>query len=54
VADQLADVYIQSEKIYGSVKHRGAFASMVAYQKDGIYYEELIENDDLVFMDFNE
>jgi ribulose-5-phosphate 4-epimerase/fuculose-1-phosphate aldolase len=54
VENQLLDVYIQSEKVYGNVKHRGAFASMVIYQKDGVHYEELLENEDLIFMDSNE
>lgn len=48
--DLLLNVYIQSEKVYGTVKHMGAFASMVKYEIDGIQYEELLENDDLLFI----
>lgn len=48
--DKLLNVYIQSEKVYGTVKSMGAFASMVKYVIDGIQYEELLENDDLLFI----
>ncbi len=48
--DQLLNVYIQSEKIYGTVEKMGAFASMVKYEIDGVQYEELLENDDLLFI----
>ena len=48
--DKLLNVYIQSEKVYGTVKKMGAFASVVKYEIDGIQYEELLENDDLVFI----
>jgi hypothetical protein len=46
VEDQLLDVYIYSEAVYGTIKFMGAFASMVTYEKNGIHYEELLENDD--------
>ncbi len=48
--DQLRNVYIQSEKVYGAVKKMGAFASVVNYEIDGIQYEELLENEDLLFL----
>ena len=48
--DKLLNVYIQSEQVYGSVEKMGAFASMVKYQIDGVQYEELLENDDLIFL----
>lgn len=48
--EQLLNVYIQSEKVYGTVKKMGAFASYVKYEIDGIQYEELLENDDLTFI----
>lgn len=48
--DQLLNVYIQSEQVYGTVEKMGAFASMVKYEIDGIQYEELLENDDLLFI----
>ena len=44
-------VYIHSEKIVGSVEQLGAFASVVKYTKDGIEYEELLENDDFSIID---
>jgi hypothetical protein len=50
VEDKLLNVYIQSEKVYGTVKKMGAFASMVIYEIDGIQYEELLENEDLLFL----
>lgn len=48
--DKLLNVYIQSEQTYGTVKKMGAFASMVKYEINGIQYEELLENDDLLFL----
>jgi len=50
VEDKLLDVYIQSEQVYGTVEKMGAFASVVKYEIDGIQYEELLENDDLLFL----
>ena len=44
-------VYIYSEKSYGAVEQLGAFASMVKYQKDGIDYEVLLENDEFAIVD---
>lgn len=44
-------VYIFEEKAYGTVDKLGAFASMVKYQKDGIEYEELFENEDFAIVD---
>lgn len=48
--DKLLNVYIQSEKVYGTVNKMGAFASVVKYEIDGVQYEELLENDDLLFL----
>jgi len=50
VEDKLLNVYIQSEQVYGTVERMGAFASVVTYEIDGIQYEELLENDDLLFL----
>jgi hypothetical protein len=50
VEDKLIDVYIYSEKIYGTIKSMGAFASMVSYELDGVQYEELLENDDFTII----
>lgn len=32
--------------IYGTVEALGAFASKVKYEKDGVEYEEFLENDE--------
>jgi hypothetical protein len=44
-------VYIYEEKIYGTVDQLGAFASVVKYNKEGIDYEELLENDEFAIVD---
>ena len=44
-------VYVYTEKLYGTVEQLGAFASMVKYQKDGIDYEVLLENDEFAIVD---
>lgn len=44
-------VYIHELNQYGSVENLGAFASVVKYQKDGIEYEELMENDEFAIVD---
>jgi len=53
VEDQLIDVYIYSEKVYGTIKYMGAFASMVTYEIEGVQYEELLENDDFMIVGEN-
>lgn len=45
------NVLIKSEKVHGTTKSIGAHASIVEYSKNGIYYQEMIENDDLTFME---
>lgn len=44
-------VFIHSEGCFGSVEKLGAFASNVRYTKDGIEYEELLENDEFSVVD---
>jgi len=44
-------VYIHDEKVYGTVDKLGAFASTVKYQKEGIEYEVLLENDEFAIVD---
>ena len=44
-------VFIHEEKLYGTVEKLGAFASTVKYQKDGVDYEELFENDEFAIVD---
>lgn len=58
--DRVTIVYIHDENVYGTVEKMGAFASEVKYQKDGIEYVVLIENDEfaiveeIVFQHFEE
>jgi len=44
-------VFIHSEGVFGSVEKLGAFASNVVYQKDGIEYQELLENEEFSVVD---
>jgi hypothetical protein len=39
-------VFIHSIGTYGTVETLGAFASKVKYEKDGVEYEETLENDE--------
>lgn len=58
--DRVTIVYIHDENVYGTVEKMGAFASEVKYQKDGVEYIILIENDEfaiveeIVFQHFEE
>jgi len=49
--DTISIVFIHSEGCFGSTEKIGAFASLVKYQKDGIEYEEIIENEDFSIVD---
>ena len=44
-------VFLHEEGVYGTVEQMGAFLSMVKYNKDGIEYNELIENDEFAIVD---
>lgn len=44
-------VYLHTEHTYGTVEKMGAFASVVKYTKDGIEYEELLENEEFAIVD---
>lgn len=44
-------VFIYSEQVYGTVDSFGAYASKVRFNKDGVEYEEVIDNDDFVILD---
>lgn len=48
--DKSPNVYIQSERTFGTIKKLGAFAAVVSYEKDGIQYEELLEYEDIIFL----
>ncbi len=44
-------VYIHSEKCHGTVEKLGAWASIVKYNKDGMEYSELMENEEFNIID---
>jgi hypothetical protein len=44
-------VFIHSLNVYGTIEKMGAYASVVKYTKDGIDYQELIENDEFAIVD---
>ena len=49
--DRVLIVFIHDLGLYGSTEKLGAFASIVKYTKDGVEYEELIDNSDFSIMD---
>lgn len=44
-------VFIHDEGVYGTVEKLGAWASLVKYTKEGIEYNELLENSDFAIVD---
>ena len=44
-------VFVHEEGVYGTVDQLGAVASLVKYEKDGIDYEVLLENDEFAIVD---
>jgi len=44
-------VFIHSEQCHGTVEKLGAWASIVKYNKDGIEYSELMENEEFTIVD---
>lgn len=44
-------VFIHSEQCYGTVEKLGAWASAVIYTKEGIEYNELMENEEFTIVD---
>lgn len=44
-------VYIPDEQCYGTTSSFGAYASLVKYTKNGLGYETLILNEDLIFLE---
>jgi hypothetical protein len=44
-------VFIHAERLYGSVESLGLYASKVKYQKDGIEYEETLDNEEFTVME---
>lgn len=49
--DRLSVVFIHEEGVYGTVEKLGAFASLVKYQKDGMEYEVILENEEFAIVD---
>jgi len=49
--DKYLIVWLHEEQVYGDVESLGTYASVVRYKKDGIDYEETIENSDFTIMD---
>jgi hypothetical protein len=44
-------VFIHSERLYGTVESLGLYASKIKYQKDGIEYEEVFDNEEFTVME---
>ncbi len=44
-------VFIHGERAYGTVETLGLYASKVKYHKDGIEYEEVLDNDEFTVME---
>jgi hypothetical protein len=44
-------VYIVDEEVHGTVVSMGAHASRVKYEKEGISYDIMILNEDLLFLE---
>lgn len=49
--DKYLIVWLHEEQVYGDVESLGTYASVVRYKKNGIDYEETIENSDFTIMD---
>lgn len=44
-------VFLHSERVYGTTEKMGLYASKIKYQKDGVEYEEVFDNEDFTVMD---
>ena len=49
--DKIQIVFIHSEQCQGTVEQLGAWASIVKYNKNGMGYSELMENDNFTIVD---
>ena len=49
--DRICIVFLHEDQVYGDVDSLGTYASLVRYTKDGIDYEELVENSEFTIMD---
>jgi hypothetical protein len=44
-------VFLQDEQVYAIVLSYGTYVSRVKYTKDGVSYEVIVENEDIVDLD---
>ena len=49
--DRVLIVYIHTYGINGTIDKLGAYASVIKYVKDGVEYEEMIDNNEFAIMD---
>jgi len=49
--DTVHVVFIHEESCHGTVEQLGAWASIVKYSKDGMEYNELMDNEDFSIID---
>lgn len=49
--ETISIVLIHAERVYGTVESLGLYASTVKYQKDGIEYEYMMDNDEFTVME---
>lgn len=49
--DTVHVVFIHEENCHGTVEQLGAWASIVKYSKDGMEYNELMDNEDFSIID---
>jgi len=41
-------VYLQDEQVFGTIVSYGAYVSRVRYTKDGVSYDVVVENEDIM------
>lgn len=41
-------VYLQDEQVFGIIVSYGAYVSRVRYTKDGVSYDVIVENEDIM------
>jgi hypothetical protein len=48
--ETISIVFIHKDRLFGSAEKLGIYATVVKYQKDGIEYEETLENEEFSVM----
>ena len=48
--ETISIVFIHKDRLFGSAEKLGIYATVLKYQKDGIEYEETIENEEFSVM----